>query len=98
LLIFRFRKLVPQVHRLSLVHERSIAEESAASQPMVRGSYGSHMMDDTTWRELCQRIMAEKDPEKLWTLVEQLNKTLETREQQLRGHEAAQPKDGDGTA
>lgn len=31
--------------------------------------------------------MAEKDPEELWKLVEQLNRTLEMREQQLRGAE-----------
>ncbi len=41
-------------------------------------------MDDTKWRQLCQQIMAETDPEKLWVLVEELNKTLETRERQLR--------------
>lgn len=46
------------------------------------------MMDDTKWRELCQRIMAEKDPDKLWALVEELNRTLEKREEQLRGGES----------
>jgi len=58
------------------------------------------MMDDTNWRELCQRIMAEKDPEKLWELVDQLNKTLEKREQQLRSEDVPgiQPKLSDDPA
>lgn len=51
---------------------------------MTRGRSGSLLMDDTKWRELCQRIMAEKDPEKLWALVEELKHTLEKRERQLR--------------
>lgn len=59
-------------------------EESAETRPMARGSYSSCMSDDTKWRELCQRIMSETDPERLWALVEQLNKELEQREQQLR--------------
>ncbi len=54
---------------------------------MARGPNGSHMNDDIKWRELCQRIMAEKDPETLWALVEQLNKALEKRERQLRSGE-----------
>ncbi len=45
------------------------------------------MMDDTKWRELCQRIMAEQDPDKLWSLVEELNKTLADREQEIRHQE-----------
>ncbi len=51
---------------------------------MARGMDGNHMGDENKWRELCQRIMSEKDPEKLWALVDELNKTLEEREQQLR--------------
>jgi hypothetical protein len=41
-------------------------------------------MDDTRWRELCALIMNEKDPDKLWALVDELNKTLDEREKELR--------------
>ena len=44
-------------------------------------------MNELSWRQLCERIMAEKDPEKLWKLVDELNKTLEVRERQLRAEE-----------
>ena len=69
-------------------------EESAETRPMARGSYSSCMRDDTKWRELCQRIMSETDPEQLWALVEELNKELEQREQQLRTEQSGleQPK------
>jgi hypothetical protein len=42
------------------------------------------MTNDTIWQKLCQRIMEEKNPQKLWELVDELNRTLELREQQLR--------------
>src|SRR5947207_14519922 len=42
-----------------------------------------HMVE-STWRELCKKIMDEKDPRRLMTLVEALNKELDQREQELR--------------
>jgi len=44
---------------------------------------GAHMVE-STWRELCKKIMDEKDPRRLMTLVEALNKELDQREQELR--------------
>jgi len=44
---------------------------------------GAHMVE-STWRELCKKIMDEKDPRRLMTLVEALNKELDQREQYLR--------------
>jgi hypothetical protein len=41
-------------------------------------------MDDEKWKELCQLIMTETDPERLWRLVEQLNAEFERREEQLK--------------
>jgi len=41
-------------------------------------------MDNRTWKELCEAIMLEKDPQRLMELVDELNRTLELREQQLR--------------
>jgi len=41
-------------------------------------------MVESTWRELCKKIMDEKDPRRLMTLVEALNKELDQREQELR--------------
>ena len=41
-------------------------------------------MGENTWRELCEQIMKEGDPEKLMELVEQLNQALEAREEELR--------------
>jgi hypothetical protein len=49
-------------------------------------------MNDQRWRELCQLIMIEKDPQKLLALVRDLNQELERREQELRDRKAA----GDG--
>jgi hypothetical protein len=66
---------------------RPIVEGVLLPADDVRGTAASMLMDDTKWRELCQRIMAEKDPETLWTLVEELNKALEDREQELRDRE-----------
>jgi hypothetical protein len=40
--------------------------------------------NDHRWRELCQLIMTEKDPQKLLTLVRELNQEFERREKQLR--------------
>lgn len=42
------------------------------------------IMDDKKWRDLCQMIMAEQDPEKLWALVNELNNTFDQRENELR--------------
>jgi hypothetical protein len=42
-------------------------------------------VDDTKWRNLCAQIMDEKNPDRLWDLVEQLNQTLDDREKALRG-------------
>ena len=44
---------------------------------------GAHMVE-STWRELCKKIMDEKDPRRLMTLVEALNKELGQREQELQ--------------
>jgi hypothetical protein len=41
-------------------------------------------MDNQTWKSLCEAIMLEKDPQRLMTLVEELNQALEHREQELR--------------
>lgn len=41
-------------------------------------------MDDQTWKTLCEAIMIENDPERLMSLVEELNKALEDREEELR--------------
>ena len=41
-------------------------------------------MGENNWRELCELIMKESDPEKLMELVEQLNQALEAREEELR--------------
>jgi hypothetical protein len=41
-------------------------------------------MGENNWRELCEQIMKENDPEKLMELVEQLNQALEAREEELR--------------
>jgi hypothetical protein len=49
---------------------------------------------ESTWRELCKKIMDEKDPRRLMTLVEALNQELEHREQELRSrrqHAMVQP-------
>jgi hypothetical protein len=47
--------------------------------------HGEKDMRENNWRELCERIMRETDPEKLISLVEQLNLALDEREQELRG-------------
>lgn len=47
-------------------------------------AYESVLMDDNRWRELCRLIMTEQDPVKLWALVNELNKTFDEREQELR--------------
>lgn len=41
-------------------------------------------MGENNWRELCERIMKESDPDKLMELVERLNQALEEREEELR--------------
>jgi hypothetical protein len=41
-------------------------------------------MGENNWQELCERIMQETDPERLISLVEQLNLALDKREQELR--------------
>jgi hypothetical protein len=55
-------------------------------------------MDDEKWKTLCQLIMTEPDPEKLWRLVEQLNTEFERREQQLKGASTRHPRVEDETA
>jgi hypothetical protein len=61
---------------------------------MLTGFY--RMTDDTIWQKLCQRIMEEKNPQKLWELVDELNRTLELREQQLR-HTGSSPEEPSAT-
>ena len=41
-------------------------------------------MQDTKWRQLCEAIMREQDPNQLLSLVEQLNQELELREKELK--------------
>jgi len=41
-------------------------------------------MNDTKWRELCEAIMKEQDPNKLLSLVDQLNRELERREEESK--------------
>ena len=48
-------------------------------------------MSDLSWRELCEAIMKETDPERLMKLVDRLNQVLEQRETELR--ERDQPKE-----
>jgi nitrogen-specific signal transduction histidine kinase len=48
-------------------------------------------MNDEKWKELCQMIMTETDPEKLWRLVEQLNTEFERREEELRRGQPTDP-------
>lgn len=53
-------------------------------------------MNDSKWRELCRQIMTEQDPDRLWQLVEELNKTLEQRDGELRFVDTrAQPRDAE---
>jgi hypothetical protein len=49
---------------------------------------GQDGTNDHRWRELCQLIMTEKDPQKLLTLVRELNQEFERREKQLRSPES----------
>jgi hypothetical protein len=44
---------------------------------------GAHM-NDTRWRELCDAIMKEQDPNKLLNLVDDLNRELERREKETK--------------
>ena len=53
-------------------------------------------MAENNWRELCELIMKETDPERLLSLVEQLNKTLDLREQELRERVHYSPKSESG--
>ncbi len=41
-------------------------------------------MPDITWKKLCEAIMRETDPQKLLALVEELNRTLDQREKELK--------------
>ena len=47
-------------------------------------------MNELSWRELCEAIMKETDPEQLMNLVDRLNMVLEQREVELR-HMRQQP-------
>lgn len=48
-------------------------------------------MPDNTWKELCEAIMRETDPQKLLALVEELNRTLDKREKDLKKERGNQP-------
>lgn len=50
-----------------------------------------HSMPDSTWKQLCEAIMRETDPQKLLALVEELNRTLDQREKDLKSERGAQP-------
>jgi hypothetical protein len=41
-------------------------------------------MTTDRWKDLCEAIMREPDPQRLMELVEKLNQTLEERENELR--------------
>ena len=41
-------------------------------------------MAESDWRDLCERIRHEADPEELMTLVEELNRTLARQEGKLQ--------------
>ena len=41
--------------------------------------------EERGWRELCELAAKETDPEKLYTLVEKLNRALEVRAQRRKG-------------
>lgn len=41
-------------------------------------------MGQNNWRELCEQIMKESNPDRLMDLVERLNQALESREEELR--------------
>jgi hypothetical protein len=41
-------------------------------------------MGDRSWKDLCEAIMQEGDPQKLMTLVDELNRALDQRESELR--------------
>lgn len=56
----------------------------------IRGST-IYSMPDNTWKELCEAIMRETDPQKLLALVEELNRTLDKREKDLKKERGAQP-------
>jgi hypothetical protein len=45
-------------------------------------------MDNTKWKELCQAIMQENDPQRLMMLVDELNQALEQREKALKATRA----------
>jgi len=45
------------------------------------------------WRELCEAIMNESDPEKLMDLVNELNRVLEEREKELRRNQRRDPRE-----
>jgi hypothetical protein len=56
---------------------------TAMTQVMLAGDG----MNDHRWRELCRLIMTEKDPQKLLTLVRELNQEFERREKLLQSPE-----------
>jgi hypothetical protein len=41
--------------------------------------------EEKDWRKLCELASKETDPEKLYALVEQLNRALEARAQGMKG-------------
>jgi hypothetical protein len=41
--------------------------------------------EEKDWRKLCELAAKETDPEKLYALVEQLNRALEVRAQKMQG-------------
>ncbi|HMH00121.1 MAG TPA: hypothetical protein VK555_01845 [Terriglobales bacterium] len=41
-------------------------------------------MTDTPWKQLCEAIMKEKDPQRLLALVDELNRELEQQTNLLR--------------
>jgi hypothetical protein len=49
-------------------------------------------MAESNWRDLCERIRNERDPEELMTLVEELNRTLARQERERQYRSRAKPR------
>jgi hypothetical protein len=67
-------------HSMCIYRPRDTTSKENVTQAKRKGAH----MVESTWRELCKKIMDEKDPRRLMTLVEALNKELGQREQELQ--------------
>ena len=48
-------------------------------------------MTEKNWQELCEAIMKEQDPQRLLSLVDELNNALDRREHELRHERSGLP-------